>query len=831
MTPIQEAKQSADIVSVVSQYVALKKQGSEHVGLCPFHNDTHASLTVVPSKQMFYCHACGAGDGGADVVDFVAKIEGIPLVQAARKILGQDHPARPEVTQTERKELTPPTSKPPIPEDVTGAWEYTPSFWVIRQDTPEGKRIRPLMHGVNGWVYGSPSKPRPFYEVGEGELIICEGEKTVDALARMGYRARTWQGGANGWHLSDWSDLPNNVLMFRDNDWQGWGAMQSIALSVGVSPRFVTAPNRPKGWDAADEELTELPPLTTLDDLHTVHDPITGEAVRWIKNDGGKFKLTEDPPEPVRPIGYRALGFETAGNKSMYYFYSYGKNKVLMITASGFSKPTLFDLYPDVYYWETNYPGSNGGINVDMAMCALIEECREAGLYDPDKVRMRGAWVDRGRVVLHVGPFLIVDGKRTEINGIDSRFVYEWRKELDYEPGTPITSDQGATFIDMLSLYNWERDVNAFLLAGWCFIAPLCGALKWRPHIWVTGSSGTGKTKLMKDTVTPLMESIALSAEGETTEAGIRQRLDGDALPVLFDEAEAETRRAQERMEGILNLMRSSSSGKSGEVIKGGAGHVAKSFYIRSCFGFASIVYQASKKADRSRITVLGLVRNDDQRKQRERWDEYNRKAIELIDDGFIKGFHARAIKYLRQILECHDVFSRAVAEKLSDRRLGDQIGGMLAGAWMLRSDYVASPQEAAAWVNGFNWDEEKNLEELDDEQQLIRKLLQRRVRVDGEVRTVERNIGELIRLEDDVIPTAEAVAVLKRCGFDVEDGYLYVANNSEWITSALRDTPWAKNHGKILRRIQGAESGGQRYFATGLNSRSVKIPLDVIGY
>lgn len=60
---VQQVAQATDIVDLVGQYVALKKRGREYVGLCPFHNDKHPSMTVAPHKQFFKCFACGAGGG------------------------------------------------------------------------------------------------------------------------------------------------------------------------------------------------------------------------------------------------------------------------------------------------------------------------------------------------------------------------------------------------------------------------------------------------------------------------------------------------------------------------------------------------------------------------------------------------------------------------------------------------------------------------------------------------------------------------------------------------------------------------------------------------
>jgi DNA primase len=57
---IEEVKQRADIVDVVSEYVVLRKRGKDFVGLCPFHNEKTPSFTVSQTKQMYYCFGCQA---------------------------------------------------------------------------------------------------------------------------------------------------------------------------------------------------------------------------------------------------------------------------------------------------------------------------------------------------------------------------------------------------------------------------------------------------------------------------------------------------------------------------------------------------------------------------------------------------------------------------------------------------------------------------------------------------------------------------------------------------------------------------------------------------
>jgi DNA primase catalytic core len=82
----ERIKATTDIVRVIEGYgVTLKKTGQDHVGLCPFHDDKKPSLHVTPAKGLFHCPACGAA---GNVIQFVAKKEGITDREAALKLLG-----------------------------------------------------------------------------------------------------------------------------------------------------------------------------------------------------------------------------------------------------------------------------------------------------------------------------------------------------------------------------------------------------------------------------------------------------------------------------------------------------------------------------------------------------------------------------------------------------------------------------------------------------------------------------------------------------------------------------------------------------------------------
>lgn len=90
---LEELTARTDITSLVSRYVALKKQGGSYVGLCPFHSEKTPSFTVSPDKQLFYCFGCGTGGG---VMQFLMRMENLTFADAVHQLAEQAGLAVPE---------------------------------------------------------------------------------------------------------------------------------------------------------------------------------------------------------------------------------------------------------------------------------------------------------------------------------------------------------------------------------------------------------------------------------------------------------------------------------------------------------------------------------------------------------------------------------------------------------------------------------------------------------------------------------------------------------------------------------------------------------------
>ena len=78
---VDDVKNQADILRVVSDYVTLKKRGANYLACCPFHSEKTPSFNVHPGKGIFKCFGCNVGGG---LFDFVMRIEGCDFLESVR---------------------------------------------------------------------------------------------------------------------------------------------------------------------------------------------------------------------------------------------------------------------------------------------------------------------------------------------------------------------------------------------------------------------------------------------------------------------------------------------------------------------------------------------------------------------------------------------------------------------------------------------------------------------------------------------------------------------------------------------------------------------------
>jgi hypothetical protein len=274
-----KVKHSQSLPDVIGRYVDLRRSGARFWGLCPFHKDTKpTNFNVFRGKDgggRYRCWACGES---GDVVDFIARIEGVSIAEAVKILDGN---ALPDVGTYKPKTLPPSqvnewNSISPVPEHATA---YEPSvtlnpnhgrkvdyrqfmerldpyfntagalvFYVIRVKYPDEAKMTIAVswcRGPNGqecWAAKRPAPPHPIMGADEiaarpdAKVVLVSGEKCKAMLAPVFPEVIviTWLGGDKNIHNTDWSPLVDvkSVWQWADADIPGNNAMNKIAKIV-----------------------------------------------------------------------------------------------------------------------------------------------------------------------------------------------------------------------------------------------------------------------------------------------------------------------------------------------------------------------------------------------------------------------------------------------------------------------------------------------------------------------------------------------------------------------------------------------------------------------
>lgn len=796
-----------------------------------------------------------AGDArGGDLISLYAAIKRKTQLEAARElsdILGTATCSAPVVAIPEWSPIVPiPDHASPPPKahfrhgKPTHVAEYRNRAGeliglILRCEPPGAKKeILPLAFcerasdGRQEWRWVSQSKPRSLYGAEllgrEGRILIVEGETTADAARRLvGERliVVTWPGGAQAVQHADWSMLAGrDCVIWPDADPAGVTAAATITVQLrhhGATVRTVDIPDEaPKGWDLADAETESW----SGERVMRVIDPPEQEPEYEPDYDYGQ--------DEEHVADFRALGHDNG----RFYFFTSGGGQVRDFSSKDLQTAgSLVELAP-LRHWEAHYPSKGENFNGKAAGNDLVRSCYQVGIYDSARIRGRGAWIDDGRGILHLGDHCLIDGVKSSILVPNSRYIYEHSKRMDVTLGEQLTNSEANRLRDLCLRLPWEAPAHmGNLLAGWCVIAPVCGALPWRPHIWLTGESGSGKTWTLDNIIRMALGPIALEVQSKTTEAGIRQSLGRDGRPVLFDEAESQNEADRARIQQVLDLARQASSEGGAAIIKGSTGGKAMQFHVRSCFMFGSINVGVTQAADESRMVILTLVKPE-QADSVDRFRRIQELHGALVCNNFAGRLLARTLSLLPVIRANASVFADAIARSGKPRRLGDTYGVLMAGAWSLRSRSVATADDADRMVEETAWVKEavSKTEVVPEWQRALQSLMQHRIRMNAQGKTVEIPVGDLIdaaqgRVGDGLIGSTDASRELNYMGMRVSDDHLQIANSSTTIDNIFQRTPWSGSWAHTIKRSPGAKKNMDNARLAGNMTRLFGIPLKTL--
>lgn len=780
----------------------------------------------------WFCNQCGGRDGsggGGSGMDLLIRKTGWDFAEASDRV---------------RQYLAVMPSSDPPTQGAENVYHYSDTFIVCRFP---GKRIRPLWYDGSQWVWKVPPGKRPIYRQADlaakpnAPVLICEGEKAVDAAAALfpSIACVGWSSGCKSYDKTDWSPIQGRrCILWPDADDVGTEAMESLAqvlLAAGASEVSIVNPpdDVPKGWDLAD---SDCPP-----EQLAAHIKANSSLVTPAQPELSSPPPTaaEHEPEPIKPLegGYfTCLGFDA----DSYYYQPHSTGQVVRLSRSAHTSTNLVALAP-LSYWETFAPNGKGTVDWTNAAATLFAISASRGVYEPNRIRGRGAWWDNKRTVLHLGNRLIIDGEpQPMLNSFETSYLYQRMSELK-GPGDskPLSDLEALTICELAERFRWEVPASGLLLAGWVTLAPICGALDWRPHIWLTGGSGSGKSAILDQYVGQLLGDMGLQIAGNTSEAGIRQTLRADALPVVFDEAESNERSDQVRIQNILALARVASSESQASLLKGSPGGDVTRFNIRSMFMMSSISTALKQGADRSRFAQLVLRPPSDTpiKERAEHWEKLEKDLGKHINEEVAMRLIARTVSLVPVIRKSIRVFNKVAADHFDSQRLGDQYGTLLAGAWSLMSSDPVTKEQAQALIAQNDWEPYSQATEVPDEQRCIQRILQHQVRVETDEKNCTRTLGELVEIVaqhamDMDVSSRAAQETLGRHGLRVstEEGLLYVSNTAEALAAILRDTAWSNSWPTVLARLPGAARAGVvRFRGAGAVSRASALRLEAL--
>lgn len=692
------------------------------------------------------------------------------------------------------------------PEKITPPFFCFDGKW--KAQGPHGLNSKPLF-GLDQLA----KKPDAPVLVVEGEKCALHGQDNVPDYAVV-----SWMGGVKGIKYADWAPLlGRDIVIWPDNDLEGFKAAKQIQSIV--KGRLLAVPKgMPPKWDIADASLDEIRRVLNPDNK-----PTAIEAVKEYDN------LLEDNEY------YTVKGYSKGANgKPEYHFF---KKKTITLETLSHDEITgkgLTRLVPSKNFWFDLAPHCKT-LNDAFFECGLdvIQLC-ERTYFDTSSTCGLGAWNDLlspSGFVFHAGDRLIIDrNQEIALNDIQLNNCYERRPKAKLAPDE-LTEDEGKEFINILELLNFADHHYAYALAGWLFLAPICCTLSWRPHIYLKGGRGSGKSWVVKKIILAALDSFCKGYEGGSSVAGIYQDLSIDSLPVVIDEMDAYEETDKKRIQNIYGFSRESSSSEGTSRVKGTSGGKAISYKPRSMFCFSSIMASNSKDADKSRTTEIELTANS---KPVGYFEKAKEMRKQLMNATFAPRLLRRSVNSMGRIQAIYDAFSSKIEEMTGSARNTQQIAMLATGYWCLTNDKDPINHELHHISFIFSKFVEAVTKTDNEHEKILKAIMEHLVQV------VEMQGYNTIRKDKSLLSIVkdaseangtslkELNTTLGNYGIKVQDGFVYFAPAHSAIVKIIKGKTFAdENYSDALKRHPDAVSKNSSIGLT--KGRLIGIPTAYI--
>ena len=719
-------------------------------------------------------------------------------------------------------------------------------FVMRREEVADVELVYPLMYckrdGQRGWWDQQPPEPKPLYNLPslrkreDGKdlpVLLVYGENVVDAFNRLrtGNACTTWPGTNDSIPRINWSPLAGRKVWYlHNNDDAGIasiGPVQRELLAAGVLWLKILPSLEEKVLTLIESGAFNLKLLAQMSEAA---EKIEATPVAPVE----EARVISPAVEPAKRSGLPlALGMR---GEKMIILDRRGPQTVEFSRADAGRK--ILEHCADMAEWQrSDWFNEKSGVDFAKAAGEYVGACLKLGQVAADRVRGKGVFVDQGRIVANLArEGLLVDGVVTAIDALhDSTHTYVTSGEfVPIQRGMDVK--EARRIADTLFELRWADPWYALAFVGWLAMAPVCGTIEWRSNLWLSGQSGSGKTFIMNQIARRLLEPVALRIQGNNSEAGVRQALNGRATPVLWDEFEAESKRAVLGRESVMHLVRSVCSGDS-KILRGSASGGSPSVYhIVATFLFASINSAQRQRADiRRTMTVELATPNPDKALRAEEQVRFRRveSAIREWDSQVGVRWTWRAVAQAANIERSRTVIIPLLMSDGTSRATADQLSTYFAGYWSTQSDEPITAEQAESLIEETyrKWVQvgargEPLADEEQDETSLVRCLMDQQVSI-----TVDEDRGQTVRCSVRELVKRGVNRTLQRFGmrFDKDRRFLVIASSHPELSRLLANSPWAGGHDQVLRRLDGAHSVTAREYEIDgrmTGRRGTAIPL-----
>lgn len=230
---VDDVIHAAAIDEVVGEYIALKKRGSNLLGLCPFHDEKTPSFTVSPSKGIYKCFGCGKA---GNAVSFVMEHDSLTFAETIRKLAARYNITVEEDHFGDKEEYNEQQKKR---ESLLVALEFARKFFIQQLATEEGKRVAETYFRERGFTGKTIADFDLGYSPQSWESLVNEAERNkfnLEVFAEAGLIKKKEDG--------KYFDLFRHRVIFPIHDLTGqviaFGGRQLVKDER--SPKYLNSP-------------------------------------------------------------------------------------------------------------------------------------------------------------------------------------------------------------------------------------------------------------------------------------------------------------------------------------------------------------------------------------------------------------------------------------------------------------------------------------------------------------------------------------------------------------------------------------------------------------